>query len=122
MGLVAACLVACSSSDSAAVAMGDGLDFEPAEIKVGPGETITFSNQSSVVHTVTGEESSLPEGADYFASGGFASESEAVEEIDRGFVDPGGEYKLTLDTPGRYSYYCIPHEGVGMKGTIIVEE
>jgi plastocyanin len=26
-----------------------------------------------------------------------------------------------FDTPGTYGYYCEPHQGAGMQGTIIVQ-
>ena len=33
----------------------------------------------------------------------------------------GSSYTSTFDEPGTYSYYCAPHRGAGMGGTIIVE-
>ncbi|NEO70345.1 MAG: plastocyanin [Moorea sp. SIO3H5] len=33
----------------------------------------------------------------------------------------GSSYESTFDEPGTYSYYCAPHRGAGMGGTIIVE-
>lgn len=31
-------------------------------------------------------------------------------------------YKRTFDVPGVHDFYCIPHEGQGMVGTVIVGE
>jgi plastocyanin len=103
------------------VTMSDSFVFEPKEITVAPGETITFSNTSSNVHTVTAVEDSLPEGAKYFASGGFSSEEEARDNISEGLLRAGDQYEVTLDKPGTYQYFCIPHESSGMAGTIVVE-
>jgi plastocyanin len=116
-------LGACSSSGAAGneVTMSDSFVFEPKEITVAPGETITFSNTSSNVHTVTAVEDSLPEGAKYFASGGFSSEKEARDNISEGLLRAGDRYEVTLDKPGTYQYFCIPHESSGMAGTIVVE-
>jgi plastocyanin len=113
----------CSSSGSAAneVTMSDSFVFEPKEITVSPGDTITFSNTSSNVHTVTAVEDSLPQGAEYFASGGFSNEKEARDNVSEGLLQPGDTYKLTLDKPGTYRYFCIPHESSGMTGTIVVK-
>jgi plastocyanin len=102
--------------------MGDELNFQPAEVTVSAGQTITFSNTSSVVHTVTAYEDSVPEGADYFASGGFSTEEEARDNMSDGFIEAGDIFELTLNEPGTYEYFCIPHEGADMKGAIIVEE
>jgi plastocyanin len=33
---------------------------------------------------------------------------------------PGETYSVTLKTPGTYGYYCEPHQGGGMVGTITV--
>jgi plastocyanin len=116
-------LGACSSSGAAGneVTMSDSFVFEPKEITVSLGETITFSNTSSNVHTVTAVENSLPEGAKYFASGGFSSEEEAVDNVSEGLLQAGDKYEVTLDKPGTYQYFCIPHESSGMTGTIVVE-
>ena len=32
----------------------------------------------------------------------------------------GGEVRHTFETPGIYNYYCRPHAGLGMVGTIVV--
>ncbi|RXK51135.1 plastocyanin/azurin family copper-binding protein [Halorientalis pallida] len=32
----------------------------------------------------------------------------------------GSTQEVTLDTPGVYDYYCIPHESSGMIGSVIV--
>jgi plastocyanin len=33
---------------------------------------------------------------------------------------PGETYELKLTTPGVYGYYCEPHQGAGMVGSITV--
>lgn len=32
----------------------------------------------------------------------------------------GGKFTKTFDVPGEYYYFCIPHESLGMLGTVIV--
>lgn len=34
---------------------------------------------------------------------------------------PGEKATSTFKTAGKYSYYCEPHQGAGMKGTVIVQ-
>lgn len=70
--------------------------FEPDNITVGSGATVTFANRGAVPHTAT-------------ASGG---------RFSSGMISPGASYAVTLDSPGTYEYYCEYHEG--MSGSIIV--
>lgn len=34
---------------------------------------------------------------------------------------PTDSFTSTFETPGSYSYYCMPHRGAGMTGTITVK-
>ena len=96
--------------------------FEPAQITIPAGDTLVFRNESGEAHTVTAYGDELPEGAEYFASGGFSSESAARDNVGDGLLTEGQTFRLTLDTPGTYRYFCIPHEQQGMRGTIVVEQ
>jgi hypothetical protein len=60
------------------------------KIVVPAGEAITFVNESSDVHTVTADESSLPRGGDYFSSGGHESERAARRNMEGGFIKAAG--------------------------------
>jgi len=121
----------CSGSDAAdtpagtevgnLVEMTDDLKFEPAELTVSVGDTVTWETTGSVPHSVTAYESDLPDGATYFASGGFDSEEAARDAYpNEGAVGDGETYEHTFETTGEYPYFCIPHES-GMQGTIVVE-
>ena len=59
---------------------------------------------------------------EYFASGGADSEEAARDLIADSLIAEGETYELTLDEPGTYEYFCVPHEDSGMTGTIVVEE
>jgi plastocyanin len=98
--------------------------FEPPEVTVDVGEEVVWGNTSSRGHTVTAYESGIPDGATYFASGGFESERAAREAWTDGLggnVTSGDSYAHRFETPGTYSYFCIPHERGGMVGTVVVE-
>lgn len=114
-------LSACAGSGEAAVEMTDDQRFDPAEITVAPGQTISFENISSEAHTVTAYGDEIPQQADYFSSGGLPSEEAARAELAAALVAADGTYEVTLQEPGTYRYFCIPHEEAGMKGTIVVE-
>jgi plastocyanin len=103
----------------------DGHDWPTLETTV--GEPVVWGNTGSRKHTVTAYESSLPDDAAYFASGGFNSEPEARDAWENslqggGNIAPGATYEHTFDVPGTYRYFCIPHESAGMVGKILVRE
>jgi plastocyanin len=113
---------ACSGSpEPGTVEMTDGQRFDPATITINAGETVTWVSESDEAHTVTAYGNEIPEGASYFASGGASNEEEARDSLSKGLLESGDTFEVTLDQPGTYEYYCIPHEGSGMKGTITVE-
>ncbi|WP_135664280.1 DUF5059 domain-containing protein [Halorhabdus rudnickae] len=97
--------------------------FEPAELTVESGEKVAWKFAGGEPHTVTAVGDGIPEDADYWASGDFDSEEAAREgwENGAGAVQPGQSYVHTFETTGEHGYVCIPHEVVGMEGTVIVE-
>jgi plastocyanin len=116
-----AVISACGGTDEARVEMVSAQRFDPHELQVAPGDPITFDNVSSEAHTVTAYSEELPDGTDYFSSGGFDSEEEARDDLAEALIPAGESFELVLEQPGRYRYFCIPHEGAGMRGWIVVE-
>jgi len=114
--LVAGSLFARTASPepAATVTMTNTLSFSPQQVTIQAGETVEWKNTSVIVHTVTAdpeeatvEESvQLPDGAAAF---------------DSGDLDRGETFTHTFETPGTYRYFCIPHEGARMFGTVVVE-
>lgn len=102
------------------VQMTNALTFDPATLSVAPGTTVVFDNVGSLDHSVTAYEDELPEGADYFASGGFDAEQAARDGYPEGALGGGDTYEHVFEATGTYEYFCIPHEGSGMTGTIEV--
>lgn len=99
--------------------------FRPREFTVGVGETVVWKNDGSRSHTVTAYDELIPASADYFASGGYGSQSVAHEAWyaeDGGSIAPGERYEHTFTVAGRHEYYCVPHERQDMAGAIIVED
>ena len=99
--------------------------FDPQDVEVAVGSTLTWMNTNSRAHTVTAYGSLLPAGADYFASGGFGSEAAAREAFwDRfgGALATDETYEVTFEVAGVYEYFCVPHERGGMVGRVTVTE
>ena len=88
--------------------------FEPAEVRVKVGEFVEWTNHAIIGHTVTcdprkakdGKNVSLPSGASAFDSGELAGEQ---------------TWRHQFTVPGRYRYFCILHEGMGMVGEVVVD-
>ncbi|SHH32338.1 cupredoxin domain-containing protein [Halobaculum gomorrense] len=98
--------------------------FRPYEITVSVGDTVVWENTSTRAHSVTAYEDQIPEGADYFATGGYDSEAAAREAWDgsKGAISANQRFEHTFEVPGDYTYFCIPHEQAGMVGVVRVEE
>lgn len=96
--------------------------FEPRRLVIDPGETVTWWNNGIHKHTVTAYEDRIPGEAEYFASGGFNSETAARSEDSKGEVlGPDDRFEHRFTTPGHFHYCCIPHEDMDtMAGTIVV--
>jgi plastocyanin len=94
--------------------MNDALQFEPAEVTVSVGDTVTWRNVGTLGHTITADPGrasdpsnvELPDGA---------------EEFDSGNVMEGEEFTHTFTEPGTYRYFCVPHEGAHMVAEVTVE-
>lgn len=91
------------------VGPGGSYAYEPQEVTVGVGETVTWTWDSRNHNIVVAEQ---PEGASWSGTDGDRSTA----------YDPPHTYEFAFDTPGTYEYYCQPHEGLGMAGTVVVEE
>lgn len=99
----------------AVVEMTDDLRFVPDELTVTVGDTVTWRNTGSVVHTATDDPSKAQDAAN-------AVLPEGAEAWNSGNVAGGEEWSHTFDTPGEYTYFCIPHEMAGMVARLTVTE
>jgi plastocyanin len=88
--------------------------FDPVGLFVDPGTTVRWVVDANV-HTAT---------AYHPANGNRARRiPEGAEPWDSGYlVNPGDSFEVTLDVPGVYDYFCLPHERAGMVGRIVVGE
>lgn len=70
------------------VGSAEGWRFEPAQLEIKAGTTVTWTNETEVAHTVSGSK---------------------LDFEDSGYLDPGQSFSQTFDMPGTYFYDCDPH-------------
>ena len=85
------------------ITMGSGgnLVFEPSEVTISAGDTVTFTNGDLPPHNMV------------------VADHPELSHPDLAFV--GGEsFDVTFTDAGDYEFQCEPHAGAGMKGVIHV--
>ena len=93
-----------SQAWAADITMGSGgnLVFDPNEITINAGDTITFTNGDLPPHNM------VVDGHPELSHGDLA------------FM-PGDSFDVTFSDAGDYNFQCDPHSGAGMKGVIHVK-
>jgi amicyanin len=86
---------AAAASDAVSVAIS-GMSFGAPTVTIKAGGTVTWTNNSTMPHTVTAIDGSYGSGQ----------------------LDNGASFSHTYDQPGTYSYYCKLHPR--MRGQVIV--
>jgi len=106
---------ALSASDGVAahVVITNSFRFEPSQVTIHAGEAIEWTNQSHFKHTVTDD----PKMAGQPVDAALPAEAQAFTSDE---IPAGGSYRRKLTVPGAYRYFCMPHEGIGMLGKILV--
>lgn len=95
--------------------MTDSNSFEPQTITVKPSETVVWKNVSTMSHSVTYISSLAAEARDPPLPAN-------SKEFNSDLIPPGEDWSHTFTVPGTYKYFCIPHEALGMIGTVIVSK
>jgi plastocyanin len=89
------------------VGPGGNFRFDPSEVTVAVGGTVTWEWDSGG-HNVTPD--TIPQDADWSGTEGAPGETYGA----------GHTYSHTFETAGTYDYFCNPHRGAGMVGTVVV--
>jgi plastocyanin len=76
----------------------NGMQFQPATIRIKAGAEVTWTNNAPMLHTITSHNNGLL----------------ASERLTR-----GSTFSLTFEQPGVFGYYCALYPS--MMGTVIVE-
>lgn len=107
-----ASMLLAASANAATVKMGNdsgALEFVPSVTSISKGESVTFINNRGFPHNVMFDEDEVPSGV-------------PVDSLNHeDYLNaPNESFSITFKTPGTYQFYCEPHQGAGMKGTITV--
>jgi len=95
--------------------------FEPAELTINAGDTVTFTVVTGGPHNVAFEAEQIPADAkEQLAANMPGQISPLAGPL---LPKPGNSYTITFANmkPGTYSFFCMPHLALGMKGTITVK-
>jgi len=96
------------------VIMIQNFAYNPAQLTITAGTTVTWINQDTVGHTVTEGTPDSPKSP----SQRLFDSSHGTDGANVVTIPPGKSYSFTFTTPGEYDYYCIPHPF--MRGHITV--
>ncbi|WP_323676942.1 plastocyanin/azurin family copper-binding protein [Halorubellus sp. PRR65] len=96
------------TTETVTVAPGGRLRFDPARVTVPVGSTVEFRWDSGG-HNV--RVAARPDGGDWDGTSGGDGTTYGV----------GHTHSHTFAVAGTYEYYCAPHRGAGMRGTVVVE-
>jgi LPXTG-motif cell wall-anchored protein len=77
---------AVSAQDEMTVSIQDFF-FDPDQLSVAPGTTVTWVNEGQAPHTTTADDGTW----------------------DSGTLQPGEDFSFTFDQPGTYTYHCSIH-------------
>ena len=99
--------ISVSAAQAATVEVKLGTDagmlaFEPSTLSISAGDTVKFVNNKLAPHNA------VFEGHD------------ELSHPDLAFA-PGESWEETFSTAGSYDFYCEPHRGAGMVGTVVVK-
>jgi len=109
VGLMSAPVVA-NAVDVKLGSDGGQLVFVPDEVKISAGDSVTWIGNKGMPHNVVFDEENVPDG----------TKLEAINHEDM-IGEEGEKVTSKFDKPGTYAYYCEPHRGAGMNGTVIVK-
>jgi plastocyanin len=113
-----------SAGDTVTVQMigsSSGYKFQPSTVQIKVGQTVKFVTVSGGPHNITFDPQDIPAGA--AATLAQDMPNQQAKLTGPLVTNPNDSYAITFKgaTPGAYKFYCLPHQSLGMQGTVIVE-
>jgi plastocyanin len=88
--------------------------FKPSDVNIKVGDTVVWTNNDPVIHTIVEGSPSLPSPASTIRP----EASTTSMGFQSGFLNQGMTFKHTFDKPGTFNYYCSVHPT--MIGKVVV--
>lgn len=95
--------------------------FEPADITIHEGDAVKWVVVSGTPHNVVFDSAQAPAAVKAQLA---ANMPEPMQPLSGKFLmSPGESYTVSFGKipPGKYYYYCLPHDMLGMHGTVTVQ-
>jgi plastocyanin len=94
--------------------------FQPNGLRIQPGDIVEFVNVSGGPHNVQFYPNRIPAGAREVLNRAMAQRMGDLASPM--FTTPNQKYTVNFAgaPQGTYDFFCLPHQALGMKGTIIV--
>ncbi len=115
---------ATAASDTITVQMigsSSGYTFQPSTAQIKVGQAVKFVMVSGGPHNVTFDPQDIPDGA----AAALAQDMPNQQAKLTGplVTNPNDSYVIVFKgvKPGAYKYYCLPHQSLGMQGTINIQ-
>ena len=99
---------------------GTTYKFDPAGIRINPGDMVEFVNVSGGPHNVQFYPNRIPAGAKDVLNRAMAQRMGDL--AGPMMMQPNQVYRVSFAgaPQGTYDFFCLPHQALGMKGTLIV--
>lgn len=94
-----------AASHSVSIQYPNPPDFNPQTLTIAPGDSVTWTNNSGIYHTVSGT--------------GFDSSPTCNTQTGIGCLQSGQTYTHVFNAAGNYPYHCNVHPS--MTGTVVVQ-
>lgn len=103
------------------IGSSSGYSFKPSTVQIKVGQAVKFVVVSGGPHNVTFDPQDIPDGA--AATLGQDMPNPQAKLTGPLVTNPNDAYVIAFKgvKPGTYKYYCLPHQSLGMQGTIVVQ-
>ena len=102
------------------IMQGEAARFDPATLTIHPGDRVRFVVVSGAPHNVSFDPGKVP--ADVGRALAAAMPNQMRPLSGPLLLNAGDSYTISFAgvKPGRYEFFCLPHVGMQMKGTVVV--
>jgi plastocyanin len=100
---------------------GQTYRFEPASLTIHPGDRVRFINVSGGPHNVSFDPAQVPDDVERVLAAAMPNQMQPL--WGPLMTEANAAYSISFAgvKPGRYQFFCMPHMGMGMRGTITVQ-